>query len=628
MGIQSIILKIILGGICSAIGLWGNFTEPIAFSLVIFGYLIIGGDVLLSAIQNIFRGNIFDENFLMSIATLGAFVIGEYFEAIVVMLFYQIGEAFQGYAVGKSRESITALTEIMPEFAIVKREGAEIKVDPKEVLVEEIIVVRVGERIPLDGILMEGEGTLDMKALTGESLPVEVTKGEEVLSGSINLNGVLQICVTKPHTESTVTKILALVEHATAKKSQSEKFITKFARYYTPVVVMLAVLLFAVPTVLGIGMWQDWLYRSISFLVVSCPCALVISIPLGFFGGIGAMARHGILVKGSHYIECLAQTDVILFDKTGTLTKGTFTIKEIKVSGTINEIEEADLWELTALAEQYSNHPIAKSIVEQYQLEFKEESEKKLSIDRLEQAEEIAGQGVCVVCDGASILVGNEKLMQGKGIACDMVSEVGSVVHVARDGVYLGYMVVADTLKEDSKTTITKLKERNIQKTILLTGDQEAPANRMGEELGLDEIHAKLLPEDKLNRAEQELALIAPKRKVAYVGDGINDAPVLARVDVGIAMGTMGAQAAIESADIVIMNDAPSKIVIAIDIAQKTLQIVKQNIILSFVVKGAVLLLASGGHSSLLEAIFADVGVAVLSILNAMRMIYWTNFEE
>ncbi len=613
MSVKTISVKVALGGVLAAIGLFGGLSEIIALLFIFAGYLIIGGDVLFSAFQNILSGNVFDENFLMSIATVGAFIIGESAEAVVVMLFYQIGEAFQTHAVGKSRESISELMQIRPEFANVLRGDTFERVEPEQVEVGEIIVVKPGEKIPLDGIIMEGTGAIDTKALTGESLPLDVNAGDEVLSGCISINGLVTIKVTKHYTDSTVAKILDLVENATSKKSKSEKFITSFARYYTPGVVIAAVLLAVVPPILGMAELADTTYRALQFLVISCPCALVISIPLGFFGGIGGAAKKGILVKGSNYLEALSKADVVIFDKTGTLTKGTFEVKSVMPVG----ISEDELLEIAAIAESTSTHPIAKSITQAYG--------KAVDLEHVERAEEIAGHGLSVVYGGEKIYAGNHRLMDKFGIKAAQVETTGSIVHIAKGEKYLGYIIVADEIKEDSAAAIAELKRIGIEKTIMLTGDKDITAQAVGKELGLDYVYSELLPTDKVEAAEKELEAVKEKRKLVYVGDGINDAPVLARADVGIAMGGMGSQAAIEAADIVIMQDAPSKVVTAIEISKKTMQIVKQNIAFAFIVKGVVLLLATGGLSSLWEAIFADVGVAVLAILNAMRAM---NFKE
>lgn len=612
MKISFILLKLVLPTVVACIGLYGGLDPQLSFALMVVAYLIAGGDVLYHACTNLFGGSLFDENFLMSIATVGAFIIGEPFEAIVVMLFYQIGECFQNYAVGKSRKSISSLVEILPEFAIVLRQGQEIQVSPQEVQVGEQIIVRVGDKIPLDGVIISGRSSLDTSALTGESLPLDVCEGGSALSGCINLSGVLTLEVIHCYADSTVAKILDLVENAGVKKSKSEKFITKFARYYTPVVVVLAAILAITPPLFFGGDWHDWVYRGISFLVVSCPCALVISIPLGFFGGIGGAARHGILVKGGVYLESLAKAEAVVFDKTGTLTKGEFAISSLHPNGITND----DLLLAAATAEQYSNHPIAISITK---------SVRDL-LPSLDNAEELAGLGVVVTCSGDTLHAGNARLMEQIGLTVSDGGEIGSVVHVAKNNLYLGYLVVADQLKSDSAMAISNLNELGISNISMLTGDRVETAQSIGEKLGIPKIHAQLLPEDKLNQLELELA--STSGKLVYVGDGINDAPVLARADIGIAMGGMGSQAAIEAADIVIMNDAPTKIVTAMKISKKTMTIVRQNIALCFIVKGCVLLLATGGMSSLLEAIFADVGVAVLAILNAMRAMHYKENDK
>ncbi len=609
MGIKKIIAKIIFGSIFSGLGLWGGFSASVSLALIIIGYLIIGGDVIKDAISNIFSGNLFDENFLMSIATVGAFIIGEYFEAVIVMLFFQIGEAFQSYAVGKSRKSITELMNIMPDVAVVIRDNKEIRVSPSEVLKGEIIVVRPGERIPLDGVVVDGVSSIDTKALTGESIPQDAIKGSDVISGCININGVLTIKTSSEYSESIAVKILDLVENASNRKSPSEKFITKFARYYTPIVVVSAFFLAITPPLLFGGDWQSWIYRALSFLVVSCPCALVISIPLGFFGGIGGASKQGILIKGSNYIESLSKAEAFVFDKTGTLTKG-----EFKVSDIVSEnIDKEELLKICAYAESYSNHPIAMAIVKEYN--------KDIDLKEISDIEEIAGNGVSVYYNKDKIYAGNDKLMKKINIKVPEVSAVGSVVYIARNNEFLGYIIVEDEIKKDAKKTISQLMARGINKTVILTGDKQAVAQKIASEINANKVHFELLPNEKVEYFEEELKEVENKRKIVYVGDGINDAPVLARADIGIAMGGLGSSAAIEAADIVILNDEISKVVTAYDISLKTMQIVKQNIAMAFIIKGLVLLLSAGGMSSLLEAIFADVGVAVLAILNAMRII-------
>ncbi len=600
MGIKKIVLKLVVGGSIAALGLLGLFGQYVSLALIIIGYLVVGADVLLEAIKNVFKGNALDENFLMSIATVGAFILGESAEAVFVMVFYQIGEAFQCYAVGKSRKSISQLMDIRPEFANVKRDGDIVKVEPDEVMVDEIIVVKPGEKIPLDGVVIEGMGAVDTRALTGEALPEDVEIGSSVLSGCISINGRLTVKVIRTYTDSTVAKILDLVENASARKSKSEKFITKFARYYTPCVVIAAVILAVVPPLLSLGTFYDWFYRALSFLVISCPCALVISIPLGFFGGIGGAAKNGVLMKGSSYVESLAKADVVVFDKTGTLTKGEFIIKQI-----LNEegLTQEELLEVAAIAESSSNHPIAQSIVKEYG--------KKIT-QTLESVDEIAGKGIKVSYGKSVVYAGNDKLLDEIGVQYRKVDTVGSVVHIVRDSTYLGCVLVSDEVKKDSADTVSALKRMGIKKTIMLTGDKDEAAKAIGKEVGVDVVYSELLPADKVQIAEKEIAKVKKKRTLAYVGDGINDAPVLARADVGIAMGGAGSHAAIEAADVVIINDEPSKIVTAIKIAKKTLSIVKQNIALAFIIKALIMVLAAFGLSGLWAAIFADVGVAVL----------------
>ncbi len=615
MNINIILIKLGLSVLLSIFAFILPVTSNIEFLILLAAYFISGYSVLYTATKKILRGNMLDEDFLMGIATIGALIIGETIEAVAVMVFYQIGEAFQTYAVGKSRRSIADLMDIKPEYAVVKRNDEELKVAPQDVAVGEIIVVKPGEKIPLDGVILSGASSIDTKSLTGESLPLDVETGSEVYSGCVNLSGLLSIEVSKEYSESTVAKILELVENASSRKSKSEKFITKFARYYTPTVVILAIFIAILLPFVSDVTWDDSIYRSLSFLVISCPCALVISIPLGFFGGIGGMAKAGILIKGSNYIESLANTEVVLFDKTGTLTQGIFSVIESNPM----DIEKQELIDYAAIAETYSAHPIAVSIV----------NESKLIIDKskISKVEEISGFGVSATYDNHRILVGNDKLMENNNISYNDVTTIGSVVHVALDKKYIGNIVVADEIKLDAHQAIIKLKNANVKKTVMLTGDRQSIANQIGTSLGIDEVHAELLPADKVDIAEKELQLVSEKKKLAFVGDGINDAPVIARADVGIAMGAMGSEAAIEAADVVIMNDSPLKISAAIKIAKNTLQIVKQNIALAFIVKGAILLLAGFGHSSLWEAIIADVGVAILAILNSMRVMNVKNIE-
>ena len=577
----------------------------------LIAYAIIGGDVVKKALMNIRRGQIFDENFLMLIATVGAFFVGEYPEAAAVMLFYQIGEWFQSYAVNRSRKSIRELMDIRPDYANVLREGEELVLDPEEVRIGEIIRIKPGERVPLDGVVVKGSGSLDTMALTGESMPRDVHPGEEIISGCINLNSVLEAEVTKVFGESTVNRILELVENASSEKAVTEQFITRFARYYTPVVVILAALLAVIPPIF-VGNFPAWLYRALTFLVISCPCALVISIPLSFFGGLGGASKAGILVKGSNYLEILAETELVVMDKTGTLTKGSFVVSEIASEG---EITEEELLYLTALAESFSNHPISLSI--------KNCCKKTLSLEEIENSEERAGYGVITAWKGRKIFVGNEKLMAEQGIAVPALEKPGTICHVACEGEeqkeYLGYLVVTDEIKEDAASCIKKLYASGVKRIVMLTGDRKITAQDVAGRLGIKEIYAELLPQDKLNIVERLFSEKSEKGKLVFVGDGINDTPVLARADIGIAMGGMGADAAIEAADVVIMNDQPSKIATAMAISRKTLVIVKENIVFALGIKVLVLLLAALGTASMWAAVFADVGVAFLAILNAMR---------
>lgn len=576
----------------------------------IASYLIVGLEIVLKAIRNITRGKVFDENFLMAIATIGAFGIGEFPEAVAVMLFYQVGELFQSYAVDKSRKSISSLMDIRPDYANVKRENQILKVSPEEVKIGELIVVKSGEKVPLDGVIEEGKSMLDTSSLTGESMPQDVSAGDSVLSGCINKSGLLTIKVTKEFGESTVSKILDLVENASSKKSKSENFITKFAKYYTPAVVIIAVLLAIVPPIIIKGaVFTDWLYRALTFLVVSCPCALVISIPLGFFGGIGGASKKGILVKGSNYLEALAQTEIVVFDKTGTLTEGIFEVQKIEAV----DIEKEELLELAAYTENHSNHPISLSVKDAYK--------NKIDMKKITETEEIAGLGVKAVIDGKKVLVGNDKLMIESGIEYNKSTEIGTILYVAIDNKFAGYIVIADKIKDDSKKTIEILKENNIKKTVMLTGDKKQVGEHVADILGLDEVYTELLPDGKVKKVEELLKQKSEKGKLVFVGDGINDAPVLALADIGIAMGGLGSDAAIEAADVVIMTDEPSKIGNAIQISKKTMRIVRENIIFSLVVKIAVLILTACGLSTMWEAVFADVGVSIIAILNSLRVL-------
>ncbi len=586
----------------------GTLPWFVVLAAYLVSYVIIGGDVVKLAVTNIGHGQVFDENFLMALATVGAFFVGDYPEAVAVMLFYQVGELFQSYAVNRSRKNIAELMDIRPDYANVVRDGKEEEVDPDEVAVGETILVKPGERIPLDGRVIRGDSSLDTVALTGESVPREVRCGEEVISGCVNLTGVLEVEVTKPYGESTVSKILDLVENASSKKAQAENFITRFARYYTPVVVCCAVALAVVPP-LFLGGWADWIYRGLTFLVVSCPCAVVISVPLSFFGGLGGASKAGVLVKGSNYLEALAGTEIVVMDKTGTLTKGTFTVQEVKPAGEGNGREE--LLELAALAESYSSHPISLSI--------RKACGKEPDKTRLGEVKELAGCGVAAQIDDRQVYVGNEKLMARQGIVVSDSAPVGTIVHVAEANRYLGHILIADEIKKDAASCISGLAEQGVKRIVMLTGDRKEAAEHVAAQIGLKEVHSGLLPGDKVEEVEKLIASKSPKGKLAFVGDGINDAPVLARADIGIAMGGLGSDAAIEAADVVIMTDEPSKIATAMRISRKTLGIVKQNIVFAIGVKILVLLLAAAGIANMWLAVFADVGVAVIAILNAMR---------
>ncbi len=582
--------------------------EWLQIALFVISYILVGGDVVMKAVKNIFKGKVFDESFLMSIATIGAFLIGEYPEGVAVMLFYQIGELFQSYAVDKSRKSIASLMDIRPDYANVKRGDELVKVDPDEVKIGDIIVIKAGEKIPLDGKVIEGSSMVDTSALTGESVPREAEVGSDILSGCININGVITVEVTKEFEESTVSKILDLVENASSKKSNSEQFITKFARYYTPVVVIIAAILAIVPPLVIDGAtFSDWIYRALSFLVVSCPCALVISIPLSFFGGIGGASRKGILVKGSNYLEALAQTEIVVFDKTGTLTKGVFNVQEIHPEG----ISKEELLELTAYVESYSNHPISISLKRAYG--------KEIDNGRISDVEEISGHGINATVDGKKILAGNIKLMKKMNIPYFDGELIGTIVHVAVDDKYAGYIVIADEVKADSAQAIKELKAANIKQTVMLTGDNKNVGSKVAKDLGLDKVYAELLPGDKVDKLEELFSQKSTKGKLAFVGDGINDAPVLARADIGIAMGGLGSDAAIEAADVVIMTDEPSKIATAMKISKKTLKIAYQNIAFAIGIKVLVLILSALGITTMWAAIFADVGVTIIAVLNAFR---------
>lgn len=584
---------------------WEN--SWILFVVYVIPYLIIGYDIILKAARNISHGQVFDENFLMMLATFGAFGVREFSEAVAVMLFYQIGELFQGYAVGRSRQSITGMMDICPEYANVEDGGKLVQVDPDDVETGTIITIKPGERIPLDGVVTEGESMIDTAALTGESVPRSAKAGDEVISGCVNGSGTLKVRTTKEFDDSTVSKILELVENASSKKAKVENFITRFARYYTPFVTIAAVLLAFLPPLFAEA-WAEWIQRACIFLVISCPCALVISVPLGFFGGIGAASRLGVLVKGSNYLEAVAEMTTIVFDKTGTLTKGEFRVAEILPA---NDITEQMLLEMAALGESYSNHPIANSIKEAYAGE--------VDMNRCEQAEEIAGHGIGILVDGKRTLIGNEKLMERENIAYQKCQSAGTVVYVAQEGTFAGVIVISDQIKEGASDAIRQMKQVGVQRTVMLTGDRKEAAGAVAEELGLDEFHAELLPADKVSQVEALLEKQSGKERLAFVGDGINDAPVLTRADVGIAMGSLGSDAAIEAADVVLMDDDIRKIAAVVRISRKTLRIVKQNIVFALAVKAVVLIMGAFGIANMWEAVFADVGVSVMAILNSMR---------
>ena len=578
--------------------------------IYIVAYIIVGFEIVKKALRNIVRGKVFDENFLMTVATIGAFAIGEFPEAASVMLFYQVGELFQSYAVDKSRKSIANLMDIRPDYANIEKDGKLEKVDPDEVKIGDIIVVKPGEKIPLDGTVVEGKTNLDTKALTGEPMPREANIGDDVISGCINLNGLIKVKVTKEFGESTVSKILDLVENASSKKSKSENFITKFAAYYTPIVVIIAVILAIVPPLVIPGAeFSDWIYRALSFLVVSCPCALVISIPLSFFGGIGGASKMGILIKGSNYLEALANTQIVVFDKTGTLTEGDAKVQKIEAEG----ISKEELLEITALAENFSNHPIALSIKSEYN--------KPIDEKRIVKTQELTGRGINATIDEKEVLVGNEKLMKEEKIDYKECTDAGTALYVAIDKKYVGYILIADSIKKDSKKAIQNLKKNAIKQTVMLTGDRKQVGEVVAKELGIDKVYTELLPDGKVEKVEELLKEKSPKGKLAFVGDGINDAPVLAISDIGIAMGALGSDAAIEAADVVLMTDEPSKIVDAIHLSKKTMRIVKENITFAILVKVIVLILSAFGLSTMWEAVFADVGVSIIAIINALRVL-------
>lgn len=604
-------IKILLPAILYIIAIAVSFENGLINTCIfIVSYLIVGFDILKKALRNIIRGKVFDENFLMAVATLGAFGIGEFPEAVAVMLFYQVGELFQSYAVDKSRKSISSLMDIRPDFANLVKEDKIEKVDPDDVEIGNIIIVKPGEKVPLDGVVIEGISMIDTMALTGESVPRKVEVGNEILSGCINQNGLLKIKVAREYDESTVSKILELVENASNKKSKSENFITKFAKYYTPIVVIIAVILaFIPPIIFKDATFSDWIYRALSFLVVSCPCALVISIPLSFFGGIGGASKMGVLIKGSNYLEALANTEIVVFDKTGTLTKGVFEVQKIETE----DISEDELIRISAYAENYSNHPIAQSIKKAYN--------KPIDEKLIDNTEELSGLGIIAQIEDKKVLVGNEKLMQKNNIKYKKCDDVGTILYVAINNEFKGFILISDKIKDDAFETIKKLKESNINQTVMLTGDRKDVADDVAKKLNMDKVFSELLPDEKVKEVEKLLKTKSEKGKLAFVGDGINDAPVLAISDIGIAMGGLGSDAAIEAADIVIMTDKPSEIGNAIKLSKKTMRIVYQNIIFAIFVKVAVLFLSALGLSTMWEAVFADVGVSIIAIINALRVL-------
>ena len=605
---KRMLIRVIVSAVLFVVCMLLPLTGWVRLLVFLAPYLIIGWDVLWRAVRNIAHGQVFDENFLMALATVGALAIGEYPEAVFVMLFYQVGELFQSYAVDQSRKSITALMDIRPDYANMEGPDGQLEqVDPEDVAVGDTIIIKAGERIPLDGVVLEGSSTVDTAALTGESLPRQVESGDDVISGCVNLSGLLKVRVTKAFEESTVAKILDLVENSASKKAKAENFITKFARYYTPIVVLAAVALAILPPLFTSIQWVDSIQRALNFLVVSCPCALVISVPLSFFGGIGGASKDGILVKGGNYLEVLARTEIVVFDKTGTLTRGVFNVTAIHP----DHCDQGQLLELAALAECWSDHPISRSLKEAYG--------REMDSSRVSNVEEVAGRGVKAVVDGHTICAGNDKLMEDIGVSWHPCHRVGTTVHVASDGVYLGHIVISDEVKPDAKEAVAALKAAGVRKTVMLTGDAQAVGEDVASRLGLDEVHTQLLPADKVERVEKLLKEVSPKGALAFVGDGINDAPVLSRADIGIAMGGLGSDAAIEAADIVLMDDKPSKIAHAIRIARRTLSIVRQNIVFALAVKLLVLVLSAVGLVSMWAAVFADVGVSVIAILNAMR---------
>ena len=605
------IIKIIISGILFVVALIIKVPYSwIKTAIFIISYLIVGFEILKKALKNILKGDAFDENFLMAVATIGAFIIGEYPEAVAVMLFYQIGEVFQDYSVDKSRESIASLINIKPDIANVLRAGKEEKIDPNNVMVGEIVLIKPGEKVPLDGKVIEGESFIDTSCLTGEGVPRKVNIGDEILSGCINTDGLLKIEVTKEYGESTVNKILELVENASEKKSKSENFITKFAKYYTPIVVIIAVFLAIIPPlIIRNALFSDWIYRALSFLVVSCPCALVISIPLSFFGGIGGAARKGILIKGSNYLEQLAKTEIVVFDKTGTLTKGVFEVQNVN---SIN-IKEEELLEIAATVEYYSNHPIAKSV--------KKAFNKEIDEGKISNIKEIPGKGIFAKIEGKDVLIGNSTLFEDENIEYEKCEDIGTILYIAIDKKFVGTILIADEIKEDSKKTIKDLKKNGIKQTVMLTGDRKEVSKDVSDKLEIDEVYSELLPDGKVKKVEDLLKNKNEQRKLVFVGDGINDSPVLAMADIGVAMGANGTDSAIEAADIVIMTDEPSKINTAIKIARKNMRIVKENIFFAIFVKIIILILSAFGISNMWQAVFADVGVSIIAILNSLRML-------
>lgn len=608
------LIRLVVGAFLYGLGVALRIVAKLPFgvelSFLIIAYVILGGDVVLRAVRNIGKGRVFDENFLMSLSTIGAFVIGEYPEAVAVMLFYQIGEFFQNKAVKRSRKSIASLLDIRPDFACVKRNGQWMRVSPEEVLVGEQVMVKAGERIPIDGLVVEGEAMLDTRALTGESIPRRIHEGERALSGCINQSGRLIITVTKEYGASTATKMIDLVEHAASKKAPTENFITTFSRYYTPVIVICAVFLAVIPPLIFGGAWADWISRGFVFLVISCPCALVISIPLSFFGGIGAASKRGVLVKGSNYLETLNHIRTVVFDKTGTLTKGVFCVTEILPE---DDSSAEKVLEYAAKAESFSNHPIGRSILNAY--------EKEIEKEKICNYQELSGRGICVQEEETTIFVGNEKLMEHFHISYTPCTKVGTKVYVAVNETYVGCIIIADEVKQDSKKTIAGLKHLGVQKTVMLTGDNKRIATAVAKELGLDAYEAELLPEQKVAWLEKQRQAEGRNGKIAFVGDGLNDAPVLALADIGIAMGGLGSDAAIEAADVVLMTDEPSKLLEAIDVAKTTKQIVVQNIVIALGVKVVFLVLGMFGIAGMWEAVFGDVGVMMIAVLNAMRIL-------